>query len=400
MIVYPEDYDYDSNNKTIALISGNLLPTIIIYDNGTIITVGSLHKYMDVQSENVNRVIWNLRTSQSNVDRFISSVNSTRFKSERTYYWNRSNKICDIYYDYSSYYVEKYEICLVKGESSTLIDSIRAAIIELVNSHHSESEYIPSKYYVNTVIFDSSDNLPGSVIIYNYTTYLWNLLGHEDHRLLCMIWETLKTDCYYYTSSLHPVLNAVNKHITYSNYVKYYQFMIWIPELSLTSYPTPYTSTYYTTYTSWYTSYTYTYTYLTDYSNYFEEPTYRDNSLGIFIIVISVIGVGFLAACIAFILRRYYINKKKSESTELRNFSDEDISSHEEPKVQPTQTNYPIFVQSNAPTTYPIFVQSGNPMMTPVNNQMTNPMMNPMVSNSGVVNMFPQPTVFYPTNQN
>jgi len=260
--------------------------------------------------------------------------------------------------------------------------------------------------------FDYYEHVPGSIIVYNTSDNLYNLLGYEKGQSLCMTYSTFKTDCYYDTTSLHPVFNAANKHIAFSNYVKSFRFIVWISGLSLQNYPTPYTntgfdtrwytSTYYTrTYSSWITSsYTY-YTYDWDwYSSYsYDNPTPRpNNSVGILLIVsIVVIVVVFISFVVAVVIRR--CRRNQTNITELRNFSDEESTHEDEPKMQPMQTNYPIFVQSTAPTNYPIFVQSNpmmiNPMMTPMMNN-TNQM---MVSNTG---MFPQPTVFYPaqTNQN
>jgi hypothetical protein len=380
-VVYPEIYDPSSYNTTTYATSNNLLPMLQIYDNGTLISVGTRDKLMDVQIDDVDRVIWKLIIEGNITGRmqeFYSIVNQSGFFIQQNYEQNKSNKICDTFY--SGHF--NHEVCVLKGETTQVFEEIRSAIRRIFLTTYTSWEYFPNEFYVTTV------NLPRYVDYkkVNQTTRI-SIVREFDPDEIYFKGNYYYTNCWVHTSlfgSVSPFIDAVNKHRIYDDSYTAIRFITWIPELSLSNVP-PVSRT--TTY--WYST------------THWIEPV-DSNSSGpseFLIISICLVVILLFSLCVAIIIRRAKMRKtNQTDNSDLYDnyLSDSEVLSNEmDHTPQPVQTSYPIFVTNNQmqgnPQPYPIFVTT-NPMLTnpmPTNPQMTNPI------------VFPQPTLFYPqTNQN
>jgi len=363
-----------------------------IYDNGTLISVGTRDNKMDVQNDEVDRVIYkySMEGNQSyemKVQEFKAFLNASGFfdlPSDR--YSVKSNKICDTYYRSQ---FTTHEVCNMKGDTTRVFEEIRQAIKRIFLTSYSVWEYTPNQFYIATVLLS-----PGN---YNY-----NRVNNTSSSALFSYFDpdgiyfknTYATDCWIHTTIFNPYspfMDAVNMHKIYSDGTNVIRFVVWIPELSISNVlPNPRTTTNY-----------YSFTIIDSFNDftttYWLDPHPGRNGNEFLIISIFLVVILFISLGVACIIRRNRMKKAQSNDEIFENYlSDSEILSEEGNTLynpQPVQTSFPIFVSTNPMQSntqpYPIFV-STNPMQSNTNPQMSNPI------------VFPQPTLFYPqsTNQN
>jgi len=393
IVVYPETYDISSFNTTTYVNSNNLLPTLQIYDNGTLISVGTRSNKMDVQNDDVERVIYKMELIGNITDRmqeFYSTVNRSGFFMQSRYNGNKSNKICDTFFSEDHY---NYEVCVLKGEATQVFDEIRSAIKRIFLTSYTSWEYIPTEFFVTTIMLPRYAYYKNV----NFTTRS-KILREFDPDEIYIKGEYYFTSCWirnslYSTSS--PFIDAVNKHRIYNDSYKTFRFIAWIPELSLTNTPSVRSSA-----EPWYN------TYISGMSEPEPLPHSRPNEF--LIISVCLIVILFISLCVVFIIRRLKMRRENQtdNSNLYDNLSDSEVLSTDMDQIpQSNQTSYPIFVTTNPmqpnlmptnsgmqvnPQPYPIFVTT-NPMQS-----------NLMPTNPGMTNsfIFPQPTLFYPQTTN
>jgi len=173
-------------------------------------------------------------------------------------------------------------------------------------------------------------------------------------------------------SSYYGFKNAVNNYIIYVDSLKYFQFIGYIPGLSVSSipYPSPFTSTIY-------------------------DKWNNDGGSGatsVLLITFVALIIIFFSLCLAFVIKRK-LKTNQNKMEELPNFENESSDDDDEPQPIQQVPSYPVFLQSN--NVNPMVSQGGMPVFVS-----TNPNMNGYPMQSNVPIMFPQPTVFYPVNSN
>jgi hypothetical protein len=364
---YPDNYNSALGGYS-YVVSHNLMYSIVIYGNGTILTVGDASHNIAEPSITTPRVIRRFTVGSVSVSNFKSFVYGSGFLNlPAAKDGDKSNLICDTFYtgQYTS-----HKVCRPETMDHPTIVSINMNIDNLLNNYTFREVYKPNRIFVETKTVSSKD-IKG-VLISKSSKDIYKDFDPEgkfmksDYSLSSYISYSTNYKIYNY------VMDAANNQYSYTDGYLYFQFIVYIEGLSLNDHPMPF-----------YPTSTYTY------------PTYDDNN-NKSNVVGQIFLYGFLfiffSFCVIFIIRRYFYKRNNNnESQEISIESSNNDMSNDQQPINPQMTTYPIFVQTNPQmnpqmSSYPIFVQ-------------TNPQMNPQMQ-SNIPIVFPHPQVFYPMHTN